>query len=312
MRHLRRALVAALPLCSPPPAVLASGTTAWEMNSYTDFVRGRFDGVSLSREGRLSLAPKVDTVFTSDQPVIWSVAQAPDGTLYAATGHRGRVYRIDRAGKSSLLWTADQPEVFAIAVDRERRGLRRHFARWQGLPHRERQGHRVLRAQGALHLVAGRRRPMARCTWAPATRARSSASTAPGKGELYYDTGQSHVTGLAVDSQGRLLAGTEPNGILYRISAKDKAFVLYDANLPEIRAIVPMPDGTVYAAALGGSVAKRAQAAAQAAQSLARRQRSPPPPPPSRWRRRRRPWRRNQAARPPSAAAARAGRRARR
>ncbi len=81
----------------------------------------------------------------------------------------------------------------------------------------------------------------------------------PGKGELYYETGQSHITGLAVDSQGRLLAGTEPNGILYRITAKDKAFVLYDANLPEIRAIVPMPDGTVYAAALGGSVAKQAQ-----------------------------------------------------
>jgi len=39
--------------------------------------------------------------------------------------------------------------------------------------------------------------------------------------------------------------------------------------LPEIRAIVPMPDGTVYAAALGGSVAKRAQSAAQAAQGLA-------------------------------------------
>ncbi len=63
-----------------------------------------------------------------------------------------------------------------------------------------------------------------------------------------------------------MLAGTEPNGILYRITAKDKAFVLYDANLPEIRAIVPMPDGTVYAAALGGSIAKLAQSAAQAGQ----------------------------------------------
>ena len=93
--------------------------------------------------------------------------------------------------------------------------------------------------------------------------------TGAGRGELYYDTGQSHITGLAVDSQGRVLAGTEPNGILYRISAKDKAFVLYDASLPEIRAIVPMPDGTVYAAALGGSVAKRAQSAAQAAQGMA-------------------------------------------
>ncbi len=72
-----------------------------------------------------------------------------------------------------------------------------------------------------------------------------------------------------MDTQNRLLAGTEPNGILYRITAKDKAFVLYDANLPEIRAIVPMPDGTVYAAALGGSIAKRAQSASQAAQGSA-------------------------------------------
>ena len=54
----------------------ASGTTAWEMTSYNDFVKGRFEGISLSREGRLSLAPKIETVFTSDQPVIWSVAQA--------------------------------------------------------------------------------------------------------------------------------------------------------------------------------------------------------------------------------------------
>ena len=99
------------------PSRFPSGTTAWEMNSYDDFVKGRFDGVSLSREGRLSLAPKVETIFTSDQPVIWSVAQAPDGTLYAATGHRGRVFRIDGSGRRSLLWTADQPEIFALAVD---------------------------------------------------------------------------------------------------------------------------------------------------------------------------------------------------
>src|SRR3954466_13138569 len=115
----RRAAVLATLAALVAPSLFPSGTTSWEMTSYGDFVKGRFDGVSLSREGRLSLAPKVETVFSSDQPVIWSVAQAPDGTLYAATGHRGRVYRIDGAGGSTLLWTADQPEVFALAVDRK-------------------------------------------------------------------------------------------------------------------------------------------------------------------------------------------------
>jgi hypothetical protein len=247
------------------PSVLGSGTTAWEMNSYGDFVRGRFEGISLSREGRLSLAPKIDTIFSSDQPVIWSVVQAPDGSLYAATGHRGRVYKIDAAGNSSLLWTAEQPEIFALAVDRN--GIVYAGTSPDG------KVYRIENGQASEYFA-----PKARYIWSLAVAADGTLfvgtgdrgqvfRVAPGgAAELYYETGQSHITGLAVDPQGRLLAGTEPNGILYRISAKDKAFVLYDANLPEIRAIVPMTDGSVYAAALGGSVAKRAQSAAQATQ----------------------------------------------
>ncbi len=233
------------------------------MTSYTDFIRGRFTGISLSRDGRLSLAPKVDPVFVSDQPEIWSIAQAADGTLYAATGNCGRVYKIDRAGKSSLLWTAEQPEVFAIAVDRS--GAVYAATSPDGAVYRIVDGKAAeyfapksryiwslaVGADGALYVGTGDRGEIFRVA-------------SSGQGELYYETGQAHVTGLAVDSQGRLLAGTEPNGILYRISAKDKAFVLYDAGLPEIRAIVPMADGTVYAAALGGSVVRRAQAASQA------------------------------------------------
>ncbi|MGA2268377.1 MAG: hypothetical protein ABSH44_07905 [Bryobacteraceae bacterium] len=257
------------------PSALASGTQTWEMSSYSDFVRGRFDGISLSREGRLSLAPRMETVFTSDQPVIWSVAEGPDGTLYAGTGHRGRVYRIDRAGHGSLLWTAEQPEVFAIAVDRG-------GAVYAGTSP-DGKVYRIEDGQATEYFAPG-----ARYIWSLAVASDGALYVGtgdqgkvfrifgPGRGELYYDTGQSHVTGLAVDAQGRVLAGTEPNGILYRISAKDKAFVLYDANLPEIRAIVPMPDGTVYAAALGGSVAKRAQSAAQAAQGTAGGANAPP------------------------------------
>lgn len=265
-RTLSRASVAAAAAVCLASVLLASSTTAWEMNSYSDFIRGRFHGISLSREGRLSLAPKVDTVFSSDQPVIWSVAQGPDGSIYAATGHRGRVYRIDAAGKSSLLWTASEPEVFAIAVDS-------HGVVYAGTSP-DGKVYRIVDGKASEYFS-----PQSRYIWSLAV-ARDGALyvgtgdqgkifkvTARNQGELYYSTGQSHITGLAIDSQGRLLAGTEPNGILYRISGKDKAFVLYDANLPEIRAIVPMPDGTVYAAALGGSIARQTRAAAQAAQN---------------------------------------------
>lgn len=247
-------------------AALASATTAWEMNSYQDFIRGRFQGVSLSRDGRLTLAPKVDTLFSSGQAVVWSVAEGAHGVLYVATGHRGRVYEVDPSGKSSLLWTADEPEVFAIATDQN--GVLYAGTSPDGKVYRIEKGK-------ATEYFA----PKTRYIWSLATapdgtlyvgtgdQGKIFRVTSEGHGELYYDTGQTHVTGLAVDAQGRVLAGTEPNGILYRVLSKDKAFVLYDAGLPEIRAILPQPDGTVYAAALGGSLAKRVQAVTPAAPS---------------------------------------------
>lgn len=247
----------ALSLCLATGMVHAAGTVTWELNSWRDFVNGRFSGVALTRDGRLLLAPKLETVFSSDQPVIWSLVEGPGEVLYAGTGHRGRVYRIEPSGKSSLLWTADQPEVFALAVDSQ--GVLYAGTSPDGKVYRIEKGK-------AEEYFA----PKAKYIWAlkfgrdgalyvgTGDDGRIFRVTGPGQGEVFYETGQAHVTCLAVDAAGRLLAGTEPNGILYRVSAKDKAFVLYDANLPEIRAIVAAPDGSIYAAALGGSMSRRA------------------------------------------------------
>ena len=265
-RPLSRMSTAVLLLTTLIPSAQASATTAWEMTSYQDFIRGQFQGVSLSRDGRLTLAPKVDTLFSSGQAVVWSVAEGANGVVYVATGHRGRVYQVDPSGASSLLWTSDQPEIFAIATDRK--GVLYAGTSPDG------KVYRIEKGQATEYFA-----PKTRYIWSLATgpdgalyvgtgdQGKIYRVTSAGEGELYYDTGQSHVTGLAVDAKGRLLAGTEPNGILYRVTAKDKAFVLYDASLPEIRSILPQPDGTVYVAALGGSLAKRAQAATQASQS---------------------------------------------
>jgi sugar lactone lactonase YvrE len=243
------------------PVAFSSGTATWELNNYADFVRGRFTGISLSRDGRLRLAPKMETVFSSDQPVIWSVAQAPDGTLYAGTGHRGRVFQIDKAGKSSLLWTADQPEVFAVAVDPK--GVLYAATSPNGKVYRIQDGKAAefyspkatyiwslaFDKDGTLFIGTGDQGAVFRVD-------------PSGKGEVYYETGQSHVTCLVLDPRGRLLAGSEPNGILYRIEGRGRAFVLYDASLPEIRAVSVAPDGVIYAAAQGGASMRRALAPA--------------------------------------------------
>ncbi|MEO7144312.1 MAG: PQQ-binding-like beta-propeller repeat protein, partial [Bryobacteraceae bacterium] len=234
----------------------AATSTTWEMNNYQDFLRGRLTGVSLSRDGRLSLAPKLEPVFTSTQPEIWSVAAAADGSLYLGTGNGGRVYKVDASGHGAVYWTSDQPEVFAVTLDAQ--GVLYAATSPDGKVYRIENGKAseyfapkekyiwalAFSSDGALYVGTG-------------DRGRIYRVTGPGQGELYYDTGQSNITCLAFDAQGRLLAGSEPNGLLYRVTAKNKAFVLYDSNLPEIRTILPQADGTIYAAALGGSIAKR-------------------------------------------------------
>jgi hypothetical protein len=257
-------LCGALAVC----AAFASAPTAWEMTSYRDFLAGRFTGLSLTREGHLTLAPKLETLLEPDQPVIWSLAAAPGGAIYAGTGHRGRVYRIGPDGKSSVYWTADQPEVFALALDRK--GALYAATSPNGAIYRIENGKATsyfvpqakyiwslaFAPDGSLYAGAGE----------PGTILRIESA---GKGEVYYDTGQTHVTCLALDAEGRLLAGSEPNGLIYRVSAKDKAFVLYDSSLPEIRTLVAAPDGAVYAAALGGSIAQNAIGAAVSGQGAA-------------------------------------------
>ncbi len=255
-----RSCASAILLAAFLPFLAQASTPAfWELTSFSDFVKGTFNGVSLGRDGRLSLAPKLDPLFTSEQPVVWSVAAAPDGALYAATGHRGRVFRIEPSGTSKLVWTADKPEVFAIAVDT--RGILYAATSPDGKIYRIENGKATeyfdprskyiwalaLAPDGTLYAGTG-------------DAGRVFRITAAGKGEQYYSTGQGNVTSLTMDREGRLLAGTEPNGILFRITAKDKAFALYGASLPEIRAAEPNADGSIYAVALGGALAKKVQA----------------------------------------------------
>lgn len=237
------------------PAFAAS-TAYWEISNYQEFLKGKLEGVSLTRDGRLTLAPRTQTLYSGEQPVIWSIAPGPQSSVYLATGHRGQVYRVDASGSSTLVWTAPEPEVFAIAVDKA--GVLYAGTSPDG---------KIYRITGST--ASEYFQPKTKYIWSLTTGQDGALYagtgdggkvfriTAANTGELWYETGQTHVTALAFDPQQRLLAGSEPNGILYRITAKDQAFVLHDAVMPEIRAIVPAPDGSLYVATLGGAFGKK-------------------------------------------------------
>jgi hypothetical protein len=257
----------ALIACLAALPALASSPTAWEMNNYRDFIAGRLSGLALTRDGKLTVAPKLETLFDSGQPIVWSAVAAPDGTVYIGTGHRGRVFRVDPSGKASLIWTAEQPEIFTLAVDAK--GALYAAASPGGKIYRIENGKASeYFATGAKHIWSLAFGPDGALYAGTGDLGRIYRIAAAGQGEVYYETGQSHVTSLAVDARGQVLAGTEPNGIVYRILAKDKAFALYDATLPEVRTLVPAADGAIYAAALGGSTSRRALGGVQSAAGI--------------------------------------------
>src|SRR6185503_15755579 len=59
-----------------------------------------------------------------------------------------------------------------------------------------------------------------------------------------------HVVTLGRDATGRMLAGTESPGRLYRFDAGDKPFVILDAGAAEVKATASDTSGAIYAAAV--------------------------------------------------------------
>src|SRR5262249_57171836 len=76
--------------------------------------------------------------------------------------------------------------------------------------------------------------------------------TPDGKGSVFYKTNATHVTALAFDKSGNLLAGTGTPGKVLRIDPDGKAFVLLDSPFQEIRALRFDDKGTLYVAAISG------------------------------------------------------------
>ncbi len=241
----------------------AATSSTWDTSSSSDFLRGRLKGLSVTPEGWLQPGPALAKEIPLNEPVLWTLIPAGEGGAYAATGHTGKVYYIDRAGKSTLLWTADQPEVFALCTDSK--GRLYAGTSPNGGVYRIDEGKVVEVAHLGTKYI-----------WALAATADDSIFAATGDGgkvfridssgqaQLYFDTGQSNVTSLALGYGGHLYAGTDPNGLLYDITGPAHGTALYRSSLPEIHSVAVEKNGTIFASALGGSLTSRTATPASA------------------------------------------------
>jgi len=109
-------------VCTLLPAV---DTRTWKLDSMEDFDQGILRHLSLSSDGRLSVAPRLREIFDSSTAVLWSVARDSKGNIYAGGGSlggsRAKLFAIDARGQGKLLAELDGIGVQAIALDRQDR-----------------------------------------------------------------------------------------------------------------------------------------------------------------------------------------------
>ncbi|MBL8234869.1 MAG: hypothetical protein JNL98_40590 [Bryobacterales bacterium] len=68
---------------------------------------------------------------------------------------------------------------------------------------------------------------------------------------MFFASDESHARAIAIDAQDNLIVGTEPGGLVIRVSTSGDGFVLYQSSKREITAVAVAKDGAIYAAGVG-------------------------------------------------------------
>ena len=253
------------------------GTRSWEQSKFDQFSKGTADGVAITSDGGLELAPVFKVLTTTPSTYIWSIAADSAGNIYAATGGPARVYRITPDGKATVIFEPQELQVQALVIDKN--------GALYAATNPDGKVYRLERRSGPAETTKA-----AEAKTAPDSSWRSSVYFAPGTkyiwdlildavGNLYVATGdhgeifrvtlkgehsvffksdEAHIRVLALDQAGNLVAGSDGSGLVYRVSPSGEGFVLYSAPKKEITALAVDNSGNIFAAGAGE---KRAGAA---------------------------------------------------
>ena len=239
---------------------LASEPQIWTVNTRAEILKGDARSVSVDANGAITLAPKLNELFKTDQQYVWSSAFDSSGNIYLGTGGEGRIYKVSATGGGNLLTDLNELNVSAVAVRRDG-GL---FA--------------ATSPDGKVYQIDASGKatvyfdPKEKYIWSLALMSDGSLAVGTGDGgklyrvrsanaspesSLMFDSSEMHIISLATDSNGNLFAGTDSGGLVLKFGSDGKPFALLDSPLREIHELAVSPNGTVYALALGESASAK-------------------------------------------------------
>jgi hypothetical protein len=254
-RRLARLALACAVAGAATALVQGASTGFWVVATQADFLKGDAEAVSIDTDGRVTIAPALQTIGDVGTPAVWRVAAAGTGVVYAATGHDGKLWAFRGPAAPKAIFDAPELDLQAIAIGP--RGAILVGSSPDGKVYR-------VTPEGASSTLFD---PDDKYIWAIAiapdgsvyvgTGSKGKVYKVPaggGDGTLFYDAGAEHVSALAFDARGRLLVGTSSPGRVVRLDAGGKPFVILEAAYQEVRSL-RVAGGVAYATAAGAAAA---------------------------------------------------------
>ncbi len=257
-------------LCAASVASLAQGTKVWTESHMEEWEKGRPQGVAISSDGSLSAAPASTLTATTPSTYIWALTSDSVGNAYVATGSPATVLRIARDGKSTTIFKTKDMSVQAIALgpdgsvyaatlpngkvyripagatdlDEEKATVVFDPAKLEGVKPDAAPKYiwdLAFGPDGALYIATG----------GPAAVYRVRTPAGAAHAERFFESDEQHIRALLFEKDGSLLAGSDGDGLVYRIDKEGKGFILFNAPKREITALAESPSGQIYVASVG-------------------------------------------------------------
>ncbi len=224
------------------------GVRFFRLASRDAFLAGTLDGLSVDPLGTLRLADRAVRLAEIGEPFLFAAAEHPDGWVLG-TGNDGKVLLLTRGGELTTLFSAPEPEIFAVWSDAD--GTVYAGSSPDGKVYRIRDGSgEPFFDPGETYIWDLERAAGGELLVATGTAGRLYRVAADGTGELLFDSEDTHLRSLEPLPDGDVLVGTAGEGLILRVDPAGRARTLFDADQPEVVALTAAPDGSSYAALL--------------------------------------------------------------
>jgi len=238
--------------------LLNTGASAIQPQRFThsteaDFEPGEVDNTLVTSLGDVKLATESKSVgeMPEEASIIYDLHQMPDGMVYLAAGPQGKLLKQDG---DEVVEIADLPDEQVFALGQYDGKL---LVAISGTTSRL-----AVLEDGVLNTLTELQD--VRYIWDVLVHDEESILVATGtEGKLLrvrpgdedpvtelLDTQQANILCMAMDKQGRIIIGTDEDGLVLRLEAGEEdgyqAFAMFDASEPEIGALLIGSDGSVY------------------------------------------------------------------